>query len=188
VRTRDAETPEGGRFAAGPRSASVKRGLVLLALVGAFAAASAYLFVRPAEDAVPRRADAVVVLSGGQHRLTEGVRLWRRGVASTLAISDGRNPAWPQANRLCGRSHVRCFRPSPYSTRGEARWAAAQGWSSVVVVTSTYHVRRARELFERCIDGRVAVRAAKPPLDNFIVGVAWEWPKSAWYWGFSRGC
>jgi uncharacterized SAM-binding protein YcdF (DUF218 family) len=137
---------------------------------------------------VPRRADAIVVLSGGQHRLDEGVRLWRDGVAPTLAISDGRNPSWPQANRLCGQPRVRCFKPLPFSTRGEARWTAGQGWDSVVVVTSTYHVRRTRELFSRCVDGRLAVVEAEPPLDNLIVGVTWEWPKSAWYWGFSRGC
>jgi len=105
-----------------------------------------------------------------------------------LAISDGRDPQWPAANRLCGRPRVRCFRPDPYSTRGEARWTAAQGWDTVVVVTSTYHVRRTRQLFERCFHGRLAVRGAEPPLRNFAVGVAWEWPKSAWYLAFRRGC
>jgi uncharacterized SAM-binding protein YcdF (DUF218 family) len=161
---------------------------VLVAVVAALGAATAYLFVFPDDDPLPADADAVVVLSGGQHRLDEAVRLWRSGVAPTLAISDGRNPSWPEANRLCTRPHVRCFVPAPYSTRGEARWTAGQHWKSVVVVTSTYHVRRTRELFERCVVGSVAVHAADPPLDNFIVGVAWEWPKSAWYWGFSRGC
>jgi uncharacterized SAM-binding protein YcdF (DUF218 family) len=190
ARIRDAKIPEGVRFAAaGPAVSVMARGLaVLLLAVGLFAAATAFLFVYPDADPVPRRADAIVVLSGGQHRLDEGVRLWREGVVPTLAISDGRNPGWPEANRLCGRPRVRCFDPSPYSTRGEARWTAEQGWSSVVVVTSTYHVRRARELFDRCVDGRLAVVEADPPVDNFIVGVAWEWPKSAWYWGLSRGC
>ena len=162
--------------------------LFLLGLLVAVAAATAYLFVFPDDDALPARADAIVVLSGGQHRLSEGVRLWRSGIAPTLAISDGRNPSWPEANRMCGRARVRCFRPEPYSTRGEAQWTADQGWGTVIVVTSTYHVRRTRELFGRCFDGRVAVRGAEPPVDHFIVGVAWEWPKSAWYWGFSRGC
>jgi uncharacterized SAM-binding protein YcdF (DUF218 family) len=157
-------------------------------IVAAFAAATAYLFVFPGEDPLPARSDAVVVLSGGQHRLNEALRLWQNGAAPTLAISDGRNPGWPEANRLCGRPRVRCFRPVPYSTRGEARWTAGQRWQSVVVVTSTYHVRRTRELFDRCVNGRVAVRAADPPLVNFVIGVSWEWPKSAWYWGFSRGC
>ena len=151
-------------------------------------AASAFLFVFPPEDELPEDAEAIVVLSGGKHRLDEGVRLWRRGVAPALVISDGFDPAWPQANRLCRRARVRCFTPAPYSTRGEARWTAARGWRSVVVVTSTYHVRRTRELFDRCVRGRVAVVAAEPPLANFVIGVAWEWPKSLWYYGVSRGC
>ena len=130
-------------------------------MIALFLGGSAYLFVYPPEDDVPADAQAIVVLSGGQHRLNDGLRLWRAGVARTLVISDGL-----------------CFRPKPYSTRGEARWTGARGWRSVVVVTSTYHVRRTRELFERCVRGRVAVVAAEPPLTNFLVGIAWEWPKS----------
>ena len=154
-----------------------------------FGAATAYLFVFPGEDPLPARADAIVVLSGGRvHRLDEGLRLWRNRVAPMLAISDGRDPSWERANRLCGRPRVRCFKPVPYSTQGEARWTAAQGWDSVIVVTSTYHVRRARELFARCFRGRLAVRQADPPVENFVIGVAWEWPKTALYLAFRRGC
>ncbi len=154
-----------------------------------FAAATTYLFVVPSDDAVPARADAIVVLSGGKkHRLEEGLRLWHAGIAPTIVISDGRDPEWDEANRLCGRARVRCFKPDPYSTRGEARWTAARGWDSVVVVTSTYHVRRTRELFGRCFAGRLAVVEAEPPLENFTIGVAWEWPKTAYYLAVARGC
>jgi uncharacterized SAM-binding protein YcdF (DUF218 family) len=129
------------------------------------------------------------VLAGGQeHRLDEGLRLWRRGVSPTLVISDGRADGWARANRLCGEPRVRCFRPDPYSTRGEARWASRQGWDSLVVVTSTYHIRRTRELFERCFEGELSVREADTPLENFVIGVGWEWPKSAWYLGLVREC
>lgn len=138
---------------------------------------------------MPAEADAIVVLSGGRvHRLEEGLRLWRLGVAPTLVISDGLDPVWAEARRLCPEPRVRCFTPDPYSTRGEARWTAAQGWDSVVVVTSTYHVRRTRALFERCFDGRLAVVGAGPPLRNFAIGVAWEWPKSVYYGIVARGC
>ena len=41
-----------------------------------------------------------------------------------LVISDGRSPDWPEANRLCAGGgagfRVVCFRPDPYSTKGEA--------------------------------------------------------------------
>jgi uncharacterized SAM-binding protein YcdF (DUF218 family) len=40
--------------------------------------------------------------------------------------------------------------------------AARRGWRSVVVVTSTYHARRAQLLLGRCFDGRLQIVAAPP--------------------------
>jgi uncharacterized SAM-binding protein YcdF (DUF218 family) len=164
-----------------------------LVALAAFAAATGFLFVIPDSDRVPARADAIVVLAGGRvDRLGKGVELWHRGVARTLVISDGLAAGWTEANRLCRRPSVLCFHADPYSTRGEAEWtgreAARRGWRSVVVVTSTYHVRRSRVIFGRCFKGRLAVVAAHPPLGNFARGVAWEWPKSAYYYTIARGC
>ena len=138
-------------------------------------------------------ADAVVVLSGGQgDRLPEGVRLVRAGVAPTLVISDGQAEGWDEANRLCDNGDAVCFKPDPYSTQGEARWIAREaerrGWDSVVVVTSSYHVKRARKIVERCFDGRIAVVGTDPPLANQVIGIAWEWPKSLYYLTWNRGC
>jgi uncharacterized SAM-binding protein YcdF (DUF218 family) len=149
--------------------------------------------VLPDSDPVPARADAIVVLAGARgHRLGKGLELWRRRVAPTLVISDGRAAGWVEGNRLCNRARVLCFHPDPYSTRGEAEWigreAARRGWRSVVVVTSTYHVRRARLIVGRCFKGRLAFEAAHPPAENFAVGVAWEWPKSLYYLALSRRC
>lgn len=127
-----------------------------------------YLFVTPDLDE-PRKADAVIVLAGDRKpRLDRGLELMAAGVAPVLVISDGLDPLWPAANRLCadGRGtaegkgfRVVCFRPDPYSTRGEARGfarlARERGWESVVIATSTFHVTRSRILFRRCFDGRV---------------------------------
>lgn len=159
----------------------------------AFAAATAYLFVWPETDTPPADADAVVVLSGGRgHRLAEGRKLIAEGVSDTLVISDGLDPGWVEAARLCETERAICFTPDPYSTQGEARWIAQEakqrGWDSVVVVTSTYHVRRTRMIVERCFDGDLAVVGAHPPLGNQVIGVAWEWPKSAYYLALNRGC
>ena len=144
-------------------------GLLLLGLALGWAIAAAALFVwPPRHDAA--RADAVVVLAGGRGpRLARGVELVRRGIAPVLVVSDGWSPTWPEANRLCaGRPApvaVACFHPDPYSTRGEAeafaRLAARRGWRSVVVVSSRYHLVRARMLFERCYDGTVNATASK---------------------------
>ena len=141
--------------------------VVVPLLVVAWAAVAARFVLSPVQDS-PRRADAVVVLAGDHLRLGKALELMARRVAPTLVISDGLAPGWREANRLCrrggGRFRVVCFRPDPYSTRGEARavarMAAARGWGSVVVVTSTYHVTRARLLFDRCVDARVRVTGA----------------------------
>ena len=158
------------------------RRLVLLAvvlLVAAWVAVVGRFVLWPEQDS-PGHADAVVVLAGDHLRLGKALELMTRHVARTLVISDGLAPGWRQANRLCrggARFRVLCFRPEPYSTRGEARaiarMAAARGWSSVVVVTSTYHVARARLLFDRCVAARVSVtgstyRRSLIPLEIFL--------------------
>ena len=82
---------------------------------------------------------------------------------------------WHQANRFCkGRGAFRtiCFKPHPYSTWGEAetigRMARLRGWRSVVVVSSTYHIFRAKLLFRRCFAGRVDAVGARPRLHDFV--------------------
>jgi uncharacterized SAM-binding protein YcdF (DUF218 family) len=139
--------------------------LVLFALAAAWLVAIAFLFVWPRANAAPAHADAVVVLSGGlNRRLDPGLALVQRGVAPVLAISSAfRSPSWTKAQRLCRgedgptRFRVICFAANPYSTRGEARaigrLARLHGWKRVVVVTSTFHVTRARMLVQRCYHG-----------------------------------
>jgi uncharacterized SAM-binding protein YcdF (DUF218 family) len=141
----------------------IRRPLTVVAvLLGAWLIACAVLFVWPPAASSPRRADAVVVLSGGRDsRLDPALALMRRGVAPVLVISSPeQDPKWRSARRICRapahtyRFRVLCFEASPYSTQGEARsiagLARALNWHRVVVVTSTYHVTRARMLLRRC--------------------------------------
>jgi uncharacterized SAM-binding protein YcdF (DUF218 family) len=160
-------------------------------------AATAYLFVWPRQD-TPRNPDAVVVLSGScTDRLPKGLRVRAATHAPVLVISGGWDRKWRQARALCDRRvrvayRVVCFTPSPNSTRGEAeevaRLARKHRWSNVAVVTSTYHVFRARLLFRRCYSGRLAVVGVRPGLWRSIQGTAGEWAKLVYQVTAERSC
>jgi uncharacterized SAM-binding protein YcdF (DUF218 family) len=163
-------------------------------VVAAWVAVAARFVLWPEQDPA-RRADAVVVLAGDHLRLGKGLELMARRVAPTLVISDGLAPTWHRANRLCrGRAAFRvvCFRASPYSTRGEAeavaRMADAREWRSLIVVTSTYHVTRARLLFRRCVDGRVSVTGSTYQRSLIPLEIFLEPAKLAYALVVARSC
>lgn len=158
-------------------------------LVGLWLVAVALLFVWPqADTGAPAHADAVVVLSGGRNwRLDPALKLVERRVAPILAISSPfRDQKWTKAHRLCNgqdgplRFKVICFQAVPYSTRGEAetvtRLAKHDGWKRIVVVTSEYHVTRARMLFRRCYHGGL-----------WMVGTSAPWLTLPVEWAFETG-
>lgn len=145
--------------------------MVVAGLVAAWLVACLVLFVwPPAETGAPAHADAVVMLSGDRERLPTAERLIREGVAPVLVVSSvSRTPDWRAASQVCtaGTYHgatVLCPTAEPYSTRGEAetfsRLARQQGWHSLVVVSSTYHLTRASVLFHRCFAGRLSFAGA----------------------------
>jgi uncharacterized SAM-binding protein YcdF (DUF218 family) len=150
----------------------------VVVLVAVWVGATVVLFVWPRSDR-PGRADAVVLFAGGRgERLAAAVDLMERGAAPTLVVSNGLDPSWPAANRICGEPQpfrVLCPRPDPDTTLGEARMtaalAAARGWRSLVLVTSTYHARRAGLLLDRCTDAGVTVVPASPRQ---------SWPRTWW--------
>jgi uncharacterized SAM-binding protein YcdF (DUF218 family) len=173
--------------------------LILAVLVAAWLVACLVLFVwPPAESSAPAHADAVVVLSGNKQRLPTALELVRRGVAPVLALSSvERTKHWPEAERLCkvGRyanARVVCFSAVPYSTRGEARTvaklAADQGWNSIVVVTSTFHVTRAHMLFRRCYHGGLAMVGSPSTWWRLPLEWASETGKLAVQLTVQRGC
>ena len=180
----------------------MRRLLTALAmLVGLWLVAVAVLFVWPqAAQTPPAHADAVVVLSGGENgRLDPALALVQRGIAPVLAISSAfRDPKWKKAHRLCRgqdgptRFRVVCFEANPYSTRGEAetvaRLARRYGWHRLVVVTSTYHVTRARMLFRRCFHGSLWTVGTSAPLLELPLEWASETAKLTVQTFYERGC
>lgn len=167
--------------------------LFALVLVSALAVASVPLFILYDDDEVTK-ADAVMVLAGEKQRLPVALEILERRVAPILVISDGFEPGWTQANRLCrfgDPAKIVCVRPDPYSTRGEAqlagRLARERRWDSLVVVSSRFHLFRARAVFERCFDGELALVASPNPGLRLPLAVTLEWIKLA-VTTVDRGC
>ena len=136
-----------------------------------------------------------MVLAGKKSRLPVAVELVRRGVAPVLVISDGLDPRLAGGERALplrrAASESICIRPEPYSTRGEARLAGRlareRNWDSLVVVSSRFHLFRARLLFERCFRGELAFVGAPSPRLWLPVSIALEWPKLG-YAALRRDC
>jgi len=155
---------------------------VIVVVVSAAAiGATLWLFVWPSSDE-PRPAAAVVVLDGGDgERLEEALDLMRLGVAPTLVLYGGRKDGSNRAARLCRADSafaVLCPRAEP-NARAEARalgdLASARGWDSLVVVTSTYGVAKARLLVDGCVAARVDVIGSTPPAGAWARAIPREW-------------
>ena len=107
-------------------------------------------------------ADAVVLFAGATERLDTAVELMESGSAPSLVIPNGRDIE--DAEDLCeggATFEIICPVTDEVTTAGEARAigriADERGWSSLIAVTSVYHVHRATFLLGRCYEGPVDV-------------------------------
>lgn len=148
-------------------------------------------FVLPVTDR-PTSSGLVVIL-GDTHR---GARY---GTAAYLASSN----RWllisiydycPAGKRpeLSAYAHQACFRPSPLTTRGEAKFAAqyakSRGLTSITVITTADQVWRARLRFARCWPGSLAVVAAPSGLATQLRRVPYETGASIKALAWQREC
>jgi uncharacterized SAM-binding protein YcdF (DUF218 family) len=168
-----------------------------LVVMTVFAVATAHLFIWPATDSVDH-VDAVVLFAGGRgERLQLAEQLMEDGVAPNLVIPNGETAEWLEGNRACTEDrpyNVRCLRPDPDTTVGEARAIAAlandESWDTLLVVTSSYQLTRARLLLDRCFDGDVFTARAQPDLGwiGWAARIGHEW--LAWSRAVTvrRGC
>ena len=138
----------------------------MLATAVVLAVAGYLMFTRPQGDPLTR-ADAIVVLGGEKDgRLAYGLDLARQGYADTVVLSNSYGDGDPEFERACAAGTatitVICFRPDPFTTRGEAMFAARlakqNNWSHVIVVSWNYHMVRARYIFGQCFAGTVTMR------------------------------
>ncbi|MEM8701815.1 MAG: YdcF family protein [Pseudomonadota bacterium] len=129
---------------------------VLLALAGGTLGQFLYFAHQISTATVPNaaNADAIVVLTGGQARVSEALRLLEEGHADRLLIS-GVHPgttreqlaAVTSSNMPLEKASVDLDRVA-LNTAGNATetavWVQKNGFNSLLVVTSAYHIPRAK--------------------------------------------
>jgi uncharacterized SAM-binding protein YcdF (DUF218 family) len=164
--------------------------LVPWAVLGALVALLLWLFVFVGTSH-PKHADAIVVLAGNSGRVTTGMRLHREGIAPVLAVSVDETTDIRRAP-VCRGRRVVCFHASPFSTRGEAetfsRIARRRGWRRVVIVSSRFHLRRARMLFHRCTEASLQVVPSHTSLWQYLTNIPLELGKLLVQVTVVRGC
>lgn len=145
----------------------------------------------PVQAAAPSAtADAIVVLTGGSKRMDAGVELLTAGAAPMLFVSgvDHRvDPARvrdlvPDLGASLDQATIDCCIVLGYGasdTLGNARetalWARATGRKSLVLVTSNYHMPRARLEFEHALP-EVALTAYPVVPADVRMEAWWRWP------------
>ncbi len=175
----------------------VKKILALVVLLGiALYALGAVLFLMRDDDELGAPADAVVVLGGSSERIPTALELIADGVAPVLVISE--DDIGGERARICAEGGIEgaeliCFRGEPFSTRGEARHigelARERGWDRIIVVTSRFHLFRAKRLIERCTDVDLVMRAGEAePIGTNLGAIPTEWAKLLLAETARRGC
>jgi uncharacterized SAM-binding protein YcdF (DUF218 family) len=146
----------------------------------------------------PRPADAIFVLTGGEGRIQEGYRAWSGGAARELYILGAgvRVPVArivPEGSRLpdeaLSRIHVEGWSENTLENAFSAKSAVGERkYSSVILVTSDYHVPRAVLAFRTVLPPEVALSAIRVRPEGGA-GASWRWARrhflEGWkYWGY----
>jgi uncharacterized SAM-binding protein YcdF (DUF218 family) len=112
----------------------------------------------------PRKSDAIIVLGGGPiNRIQEGVALYRQGYAPYLVLSGGTQDfsqatqaqvmRWQAVDEFGVPQHAIVLDNRSYTTYQNAlntrQIMLTHHWTSALVVSSDYHMRRVRFLFSR---------------------------------------
>lgn len=165
------------------RIVAVPLGLLTLWLAG---------LVWYAED-IPRQVvdtttvtDAVVVLTGGSARLDVGFDLIARGRAKKLFISGvAREVNAEELIRRYAQGHgdaPRCCvelghvaSDTTGNARETARWIEQEGFTSLRLVTASYHMRRSLLEFRRAMPAVTMIPHPVFP-EGFRAGEWWRWP------------
>lgn len=151
--------------------------LILTWLIGGY-----FVVVSPVTNRL-QPADAIVVLGppDGDGRTDYAIELAERHYAPVVAISVESNLQRALKGACNGRVPsgitAMCFQANPETTQGEARqiqaYATQYGWKRIIVVTSSYHVSRARLIVQRCFQGQVLMES--PPVGHSVAEIAYQY-------------
>jgi uncharacterized SAM-binding protein YcdF (DUF218 family) len=145
-----------------------------------------------------RPADAIFVLTGGEGRIQEGYRAWSGGAARELYIlGAGRTvpitQIVPEGSRIppgaLSHAHVEGWSQNTLENAFSAKSAVVEGkYSSVILVTSDYHVPRAYLAFRKVLPPGVSLSAIRVRPEGGV-GASWRWARrhfiEGWkYWGY----
>lgn len=158
--------------------------LVILACLQHFA-----LTLPQTEISLPDRTDGLVVPTGGQARIQEGLRLLHNGAASRMLITGVGRDVSKQvlATELkLTDDHLQTFRccvdidKTALDTKGNAEaalaWAEAHQFSTLMLVTANYHLPRAHLEFSRVLAHHTLAGWPVTPPDLQARNWYWHWP------------
>lgn len=129
----------------------------------------------------PRRADAIIVLTGGQSRLDTAVELLKSGKGERLLIS-GVNPVAGQADLIrasggdatlfsCCVDLDRAALDTVGNAQESAKWMRLHSYASVILVTNNYHMPRSMLEMKRLL-GDMEVQAY-PVVNTPLADAQW---------------
>jgi uncharacterized SAM-binding protein YcdF (DUF218 family) len=144
---------------------------------------TAFLGEAEGYGAVAKGPDAIVVLTGGKGRVEQGLEFLREGVSPTLILS-GVNEAADLDSIFAGgldgvdRDRIILEKQSK-STYENAlqvkRLVIDRGYSSVLLITSSYHMKRAFFIFNRVMPEGVLIMPYRVSSPNFNEERWWDW-------------
>jgi uncharacterized SAM-binding protein YcdF (DUF218 family) len=141
-------------------------------------------------DEPAAHADVIVVIGDDNYyadRATHGAELYRKGIASEIVASGRR--VRPNASiadlmehdlveRGVPKEKIFVFTHDAEDTKEEAealsRLADQHGWKSLVIVTSNYHARRTRYIFQKVLPAGISVSVAGARDGDFDPERWWE--------------